>query len=654
MVITNSKAGSLIIDKRDSLTGEPLEGVAFRVTTSTGEYVPDEDGYISSNGIYYTDRDGKIQIDGVVGTLVVTETETIPGYTIDPAKQTQTVQVNPNDTQTLYFTNTPTTTLVIEKYIEGTTTPLEGVTFLVTDSSGAVVGSGNGEYITDENGRVVITDLEPGTTVTAREVKTLEGYVLDGAPKSIEIKEGEVQTLRFYNQKQGTLVIRKLDKLTGEPLAGVEFELTYAEGGYVDDANGHLSSKGLYTTDANGEIRVSGITGTIVVKETRTIPGYTIDPGTQTQTVTVNPEDTQTLTFYNTPDTTLVIEKYIEGTTTPLEGVTFLVTSGSGEPVGQSNGEFITDEAGKIEIHGLKPGETITAREIKTVEGYVLDGAPKSIEIKEGEVQTLRFYNQKQGTLVIRKLDKLTGEPLAGVEFELTYAEGGYVDDANGHLSSKGLYTTDANGEIRVSGITGTIVVKETKTVPGYTIDPGTQTQTVTVNPEDTQTLTFYNTPGTTLTIQKYIEGTNNEPLAGVTFLITDSAGTLLGPSNGEFVTDRNGQIILEDLEPGVTITAKETKTVDGFVLDGTPQSILIKEGEAQQLTFFNKRAGGVEIIKVNEADQTERIPNVTFEIRQMDGGLVDTVTTDSQGRVYVELEAGDYLQCAPQLSHFV
>ena len=244
VVITNSKAGSLIIDKRDSLTGEPLEGVAFRVTTSTGEYVPDEDGYISSNGIYYTDRDGKIQIDGVVGTLVVTETETIPGYTIDPATQTQTVQVNPNDTQTLYFTNTPTTTLVIEKYIEGTTTPLEGVTFLVTDSSGAVVGSGNGEYITDENGRVVITDLEPGTTVTAREVKTLEGYVLDGAPKSIEIKEGEVQTLRFYNQKQGTLVIRKLDKLTGEPLAGVEFELTYAEGGYVDDANGHLSSSG--------------------------------------------------------------------------------------------------------------------------------------------------------------------------------------------------------------------------------------------------------------------------------------------------------------------------------------------------------------------------------------------------------------------------
>ena len=62
-----------------------------------------------------TDKDGKIQIDGVVGTLVVTETKTIPGYTIDPATQTQTVVVNPNDTQTLFFENTPSTTLVIDK-----------------------------------------------------------------------------------------------------------------------------------------------------------------------------------------------------------------------------------------------------------------------------------------------------------------------------------------------------------------------------------------------------------------------------------------------------------------------------------------------------------------------------------------------------------
>ena len=124
VIVKNSKAGTLVIDKRDSLTGEPLEGVTFKVTTSTGEFVPDENGQISSNGLYFTDKDGKITINGVVGTLVVTETATIPGYTIDEATRTQTVVVNPNDTQTLHCTNTPSTTLVIEKYIEGTTTPL--------------------------------------------------------------------------------------------------------------------------------------------------------------------------------------------------------------------------------------------------------------------------------------------------------------------------------------------------------------------------------------------------------------------------------------------------------------------------------------------------------------------------------------------------
>lgn len=422
----------------------------------------------------------------------------------------------------------------------------------------------------------------------------------------------------------------------------MEFQVTDANGSYVPDENGHISSNGLYTTDANGEIRIKGVTGTLVVRETKTIAGYTIDEAARTQTVTVNPEDVQTLTFYNTPNSTLVIEKYAEGTNEPLKGVTFLVTDSSGAFVGKANGEYVTDENGRIEISGLTPGETVTVKEIKTLEGYILDTQPKSVRVTEGGAHTLKFYNQRQGTLVIRKLDKLTKEPLAGVEFELTYAEGGYVDDANGHLSSKGLYTTDANGEIRISGISGTIVVKETKTLPGYTIDPGTQSQTVVVNSADTQTITFYNTPGTTLTIQKYVEGTT-EPIQGVTFLVTDSAGTPLGPNQGEYVTDRNGRIVLNSLTPGTTIIAKEVRAADGYVLDGQPQSVLIKEGEAQQITFYNKAFGGVEIIKVDAADKTKRLANVSFEIRRMDGGLVDTVTTGSDGRVELDLDAGNY-----------
>ena len=73
------------------------------------------------------------------------------------------------------------------------------------------------------------------------------------------------------------------------------------DGSYVDDENGALSSKGIYTTDANGQIILSGVNGTVVVTETKTLDGYTIDEDTRSQTVVVNANDTQSLTFFIIP-----------------------------------------------------------------------------------------------------------------------------------------------------------------------------------------------------------------------------------------------------------------------------------------------------------------------------------------------------------------
>ena len=147
---------------------------------------------------------------------------------------------------------------------------------------------------------------------------------------------------------------------------------------------------------------------------------------------------------------------------------------------------------------------------------------------------------------MIRKLDAETHEPLAGVEFELTYADGGYVDAANGHLSSKGLYTTDKNGEIRICGITGTIVAKEVRAKDGYLLD--STPQTVKVNPEDTQTLTFYNEPLGGLQIIKKDEETGDR-LGGVQFEVRKMNGEIVGT----YTTDRYGVIRLPDLEDGGT-----------------------------------------------------------------------------------------------------
>ena len=99
--------------------------------------------------------------------------------------------------------------------------------------------------------------------------------------------------------------------------------------------------------------------------------------------------------------------------------------------------------------------------------------------------------------------------------------------------------------------------------------------------------LTFENDPTVNLTIRKYIEGTTNEPLAGVAFKITDGSGAPVGPGDGVFYTNAAGEIVVETLEPGTTITAREIKTVDGFVLDGTPKSVKITTGpQAPELIF--------------------------------------------------------------------
>ena len=578
VVITNSKAGSLIIDKRDSLTGEPLEGVTFRVTTSTGAYVPDENGYISSNGIYKTDQDGKIQIDGVVGTLVVTETATIPGYSIDPAKQTQTVQVNPNDTQTLYFTNTPSTTLVIEKYIEGTTTPLEGVTFLVTDSSGAVVGPSNGEYITDENGRIVITDLEPGTTVTAREVKTLEGYVLDTAPKSIAIKAGEVQTLRFYNEAKGTLVIRKLDSVTHEPLTGVEFELTYADGGYVDADHGHLSSKGLYATDANGEIRISGVTGTIVVEETKTIEGYTIDEATRTQTVEVNPADTQTLTFYNDPVGGVELIKVNEADRTErIPNTTFEIRKVDDELIDT----VTTGEDGRAFL-ALEDG-AYYAVEIEAAEGFQVDPTPHYFEVEDGKTVTLTVTNKAFSGILIHKIDSSTREGIYGVTF-LLY-------DAN--KTPIGQYTSDDRGYVYISDLpsSGRYYLRELEN-EGYILDE--QLKTVYVTDGTTTEITWENTAITgqiqvTKTSADY-NSMNGWP-AGTP--IPNTVFEIYHYRTGNLVdtikTDKNGVAVSRPLPLG-RYKVVESQAADFYGLDQTPIEIEIEyAGQIVKAAMTNK-----------------------------------------------------------------
>ena len=597
----NAPDGSLLIRKvcatNPSIT---LQNAEFKVTYSDGTLIGD------SNGIFRSDENGEVRISGLKPdkTVIVTEVTAPPGFIKDT--QSQSIQIKAGKTVTLTFKNQPKGKLIIQKRDSATNKPLSGAEFRITTVAGCEVGldgvigtstlTQNGIFVTDSQGEIRITNLAPGAYVLT-EIKAPDGgYVI----------------------------------LDGKPLEGVEFKVTTSTGEFVPDANGQISSNGLYYTDKDGKITINGVVGTLVVTETRSIPGYSIDPNTKTQTVVVNPNDTQTLRFYNTPSTTLVIEKYIEGTTTPIKGVTFLVTDSSGAVIGNSNGEFITDENGRIVLEGLEPGATVTAKEIKTVEGFVLDTTPKSIKIQAGEVQTLRFYNQRQGGLVIKKLDSITKKPLSGVQFQLTYADGSYVDADNGHLSSKGLYTTDANGEIRLTGIVGTIIISETKPLDGYVVDPATQNQTVQVNASDTQYITVYNTPIGGAEIIKVDAADKTKRLGGVTFEIRKMDGGLVQT----VTTGSDGRVHIK-LDAG-DYYALETEAKSGYKLDPTPHYFTVVDGKTASVTITNEAFSGVILHKINSVTK-EGIYGVKFLVYDQNKNPIGEYTTDDNGYIYID-----------------
>ena len=363
-------------------------------------------------GTYTTDRQGLINLPSLeAGWYQVIELKAADGYKLDPTpaqvcvKDGQTTQLmltnkrmasimihkidsqtkkgiygvkfvlydegkNPLGEYTTDFTNTPKQNVIIRKYVEGTTTPLPGVTFFVTDSSGMPIGSADGRHITDENGMIVLSGLTPGTTLLVREVRTVKGYELNST----------IQTI----------------------VVGAD--------GYAQPVRSAASAAG------------SG----------------------------------NELVFYDEPLSTLVIRKFIEGTDRePLAGVAFEITDGNGGAVGNSDGVWYTNSEGEIVIPDLEQGMVITVREVKTRDGYVLDGTPKQVQIKSSDVHELVFWNARRGSLTIHALDSSTMQPIEGVWFKITTATGEFVPDKDGKISSNGLYKTDNAGEIVLTGVTG-------------------------------------------------------------------------------------------------------------------------------------------------------------------------------------------------------
>ena len=625
----------LEIVKRNIADRSPIEGVTYQVRQIDGDFLDTVE----------TDSSGKAFLEVDPGSYEISEVN-VPSNVII-SEIPQTIFLEPGVTRTVRFFNAVKPSLTVIKRNSITKDPLENAKFhIYYASDNTETGEINdlGTYYTDSSGRIVLTNVNRGWYKVVEEESPTGFSIQDDGVYEFYLEAGVSRELVVDNTPLSALVVYKYDSATKLPLEGARFELRYLSG-ETSGTEGMVI--GEYVTSKNGSFTVTGLKeGTYICQELESPDGHLIDSEPQTVYISGKEQDVVTLRFGNAPLGSLLITKVSDDEKRePLSDVEFLLTDSSGNFIGTNNGRYVTNSAGEILVEGLIPGTTVVAREVRAKPGYLLDDSPQYALIRSGETVGLEFRNAPAGNLVIVKRSSSgTHEPLEGVEFKITYADGSYVPDENGQLSSNGLYYTDREGKITLSGVVGTIVATETASIPGYTIDEATRTQTVVVHPNDTQTLYVYNEPETTLVLEKFIKGTDREPLAGVEFLVTDGAGTVIGPNNGVYTTGEDGRAVITGLTPGTTITARETRTVDGFVLDGSPQSILIKEGQVQTLTFWNAREGGVELVKVNAADKTERLSDAVFEIRKAsDDALVDTVTTGDTGTVFAPLAEGDY-----------
>ena len=620
----NALKPSLEILKLDSVTGDPVKGAKFQIWYGSNHT---DTGELNDLGTYFSDASGKIILPEIKdGWYKVTELEPASGYAIkEPA--TQECFISGGESKVLTFENTPLSAIIIRKVDSESGQPLEGAWFRIRYLGGTSGTGGTvvGEYKTSSNGTIVATGLKAGTYV-CEEISAPDGYVITDATETVYLsgKDQDVITVTFGNDKMGSLLIVKKDAVTGAPISDVEFFITDSDGSVIGNANGK------YVTDSAGTIRIDGLTPgmTVIAREVRAKDGYILDD--TPQSIKIKRNAVMTLEFRNQPKGGVLVKKVDAVTNAPISDVEFLVTDSDGNLIGNANGKFVTDSAGAFTITDVAPGTTLIIKETRAKAGYILDDTPQTVKVKSNEVTTLEFRNQPKGNLIIVKQDSVTKEPLEGVEFKITYADGSYVDAEGGTLSSTGLYRTDKAGKITISGISGTVVVTEIKTIPGYTIDENTRTQTVVVNPNDTQTLYFYNTPVGGLQIIKS-DKDSGKRISGVKFEIRKMNGEIIGT----YTTDSDGVIYLPEAESG-WYTVTELEAASGHLLDTTPHRIEVKDGQTATLEITNHKSSRILLHKVDKATG-KGIYGAVFLLYDSNRNPIGEYVTDQDGYIYAD-----------------
>ncbi len=616
-VFTNTIKPSLQIIKT-SADGSRLKNVHFRIAKI-------------EDGTHYLDRttneQGEILIaDLEPGVYSVRETATDSSHILDLREYH--MELFAGRTSTLTIENQKRPNLTVYKHDADTGEPIADTVFEVRAADGHSVD----QIKTDSEGKAELKNLLPGVYEIS-EKSVPSPYLLDAPSQLATLYPNRDHTVYFENHQKPALTVKKVDSVTGEPLPGAKFHVTYASN---NTGSGEINDLGTYYTGENGQFQLTGLRdGWYEISELEPPTGYSIKEATQE--VYIKSGTSKTLTFENIPLSALVVWKYDSVTGEAVSNAVFQVkyltgTSGTG---GTVIGTYKTSANGSFTVTGLKEG-TYIVEELSSDSGHVIDSAPQTAYIsgKQQDVVQLYFGNSPKGSLLVKKIDSATHKPLSNVEFMVTTADGTVVGDANGK------YVTDSAGTFTITDITpGTaLVVKETRARDGYLLDDAPQTATIKAG--QTVTLEFRNQPQGSLIINKLSSADKKTPLEGVLFQITYSDGSFVDngalSSKGLYRTDKNGQIILSGITGTVIVT--EVETIKGYRIDDASrsQTIEVRANDTQQLWFYNAPTSRILLHKVDKATG-KGIYGAVFLLYDSNHNPIGEYVTDQDGYIYAD-----------------
>ena len=309
------------------------------------------------------------------------------------------------------------------------------------------------------------------------------------------------------------------------------------------------------------------------------------------------------------------------------------------------SGPYTTNSSGKLSVTGLNAG-TYYVRELGNSDSS-LDALyscastnPQRVTIASGQTASVSFYNKCNTGSVQLVKETNTGENLGGWKIGLYYD----ADCTNPIPDSP--FVTGTDGTITVTGLQpGTLYAREISTDDPYW-EFDTEVKTVTIQVNQTASVTFTNTQYGRIQIVKTTNTGNH--LGGWTFRVRDSNGKTVG----DFTTDENGYAITRNLPLG-RYTVVELPTEDAYWAGELGfHTVLVTGGKDAVDTWLNREQGLVWIYKKTNTGESVEGWHIAIYSDAECTKEVGTVITNAEGKaghylspgIYYAKETGDEL----------